>query len=130
MSKFNLHGCSMPPGAGDHRCMSLEVDGTLQLDASTLASEIIEAAEFYRDSRQTTVWIDVVRGDPPAELLEAVRKLAGYGAGVVITHEASLACSHAPGPRLAQPLCDSVAAVNRGGLVLHPYSQQLVPAAP
>lgn len=130
MSKFNRHGCSMPPGAGDHRCVCLEIDGALELDASAFAREVVESAEFYRDSFKTTVWIDVISGDPPAGLVMTLRKLAGFGPGVVITHEASLACSHAPGARLPRLFCDSVASINRRGFVWHPYAQQLVPAEP
>lgn len=128
MSRFNRHGCSMPPSAADHFCMSLEIDGTLPLDADALVAEVIASAESCHDSPKTTVWVDVVRGDVPAGLVDALSKLGGYGVGVVITHEASMACSHSPGPLLPKPLRDAVAAINRSGQVWHPTAQRLVAA--
>lgn len=129
-SQFNRHGVSLPPSAGDHSCVSLELAGHTPFSPADLALEIEAAAKFYRDSHTTTVWIDVVEGDVPDALLEALTKVSGLGAGIVVTQEAKLACSHGPGTVLAISLCRAVYQINRGGFVWHPYAQTLVASKP
>lgn len=129
-SLFNLHGVQMPPGSGDNQCMCLDLKGDSGCASEDLASEIGRAAEFHHDSPQTTVWIDVVAGDVPTVLLDALAKLEGYGVGVVVTREEVTACSHGPGKLLSDSVCQAIYKVNRRGLVLHPYARKLVPSKP
>jgi hypothetical protein len=95
--------------------------------AAELLAEAIEAA--HRSKPNVTVWIEVTQPDMPPFVAEALDKLAGRGAGIVVTHATpdAMHCSHPPGGQLPPELHARLAKASRAGQVWHPLAQEPVP---
>lgn len=95
--------------------------------AAELLSAAIDAAN--RMDQNVTVWIEVTQPGMPLFVAEAFDRLAGYGAGIVVTQvsPAGMLCSHPPGGALPQQFLERLAKASRTGEVWHPHVQEPVP---
>lgn len=95
--------------------------------AAELLANAIDAAN--RSDQGVTVWIEVTRPEMPSFVADALDRLAGYGAGIVVTHAtpAGMLCSHPPGGQLPQQFLDRLIKASRAEMVWHPLSRQPVP---
>ena len=89
-----------------------------------LLADAIDAAD--RLGQNVTVWIEVTQPDMPPFVAEAFDKVAGYGAGIVVTQTSSagILCSHPPGGQLPQQFLERLAKASRAGKVWHPLAQE------
>ena len=94
---------------------------------ASLLADAIDAVD--RLDQNVTVWIEVIQTEMPAFVAEAFDKLAGYGAGIVVTlaTPAGVLCSHPPGGQLPQQFLERLAKASRTGEVWHPHVQERVP---
>lgn len=94
--------------------------------AETL-SKAIEALDRFTEN--TTVWLEITPAAyVPRYVIDAVRKLSGYGTKLIVT--CGQASTHLPGPALDKDLCDAVAEANTGAPIWHPLAKKLVNGDP
>lgn len=94
--------------------------------AAELLYAAIDAANRFEQN--VTVWIEVTVRGMPLFVAEALDRLAGYGAGIVVTQTSptGILCSHPPGGRLPQEFLERLAKASRSGDVWHPHAQEPV----
>lgn len=95
--------------------------------AAELLAEAIEAAHGSKPN--VTVWLEVTQPDMPRFIAEALDRLAGCGAGIVVTHATpeAMHCSHPPGAQMSPEFHARLAKASRAGQVWHPLAQEPVP---
>ncbi len=83
----------------------------------------------HRSREKLTVWLDVTAPNMPQYVLDAIKRLHAFGAGVVVTHNGD--CSHGPNAGLVDPtLQDLIKDANQPSWrVWHPVHQRYVRGA-
>jgi hypothetical protein len=94
--------------------------------AAGLLAAAIDAANHL--DLNVTVWIEVTQPRMPLFVAEALDRLAGYGAAIVITHASwdGILCSHPPGRQLPRTFVERLARASRAGRVWHPILHRVV----
>jgi hypothetical protein len=94
--------------------------------AAGLLAAAIDAAHHL--DLNVTVWIEVTQPRMPLFVAEALDRLAGYGAAIVITHASlnGILCSHPPGRQLPRTFVERLARASRTGRVWHPILHRVV----
>jgi hypothetical protein len=83
-------------------------------------------ASAHRSTEKLTVWLDVTAPSMPQYVLDAIRKLYAFGAGIVVTHNGE--CSHGSNAGLVDPTFQAlIKGANQSGPRLwHPLHQEYV----
>lgn len=91
--------------------------------ATILANGLMSATRY---DQKIYCWIDVQASHLPDIVTAALKRCAGFGLRLVITHNDK--CSHGPSKRFPLPLMKLLAAASNSADIWHPILERMVPS--